>query len=45
VNRLVLDFLDKDLVPTYRPLKRPPSSAIASIMRMDDRDEFRRRRI
>jgi hypothetical protein len=24
-NRLVLDFLAKDLVPTYRPLRRAPS--------------------
>jgi hypothetical protein len=27
VNRLVLDLLEKDPVPTYRPLRRAPASA------------------
>ena len=27
VNRLVLDFLEKDPVPTYMPLRRAPTSA------------------
>jgi hypothetical protein len=27
VNRLVLDFLEKDPVPTYMPLRRAPAGA------------------
>jgi hypothetical protein len=27
VNRLVLDFLEKDPVPTYMPRRRAPASA------------------
>ena len=45
MNRLVLNFFAKDLVPTYRPLRRAPSCQIASIRRTAGGDEFCRRRI
>ena len=39
-NRLVLDFLAYDLVPTCRPLRRAPSCQLRASRRTAGRDEF-----